>query len=247
MRSQSLSASDRPILGSNFNSEIVSNLKTKLSIMQLELFKSTCFGYLLNLPSIKLQTLLIYYLLTKEVEKGKANELMFLVSGVKLRFGLAEFACMSGLKCTGDVQHCSEATQKNSRSIAKYFMDYPSVSKEDLVDCFLRKTFESDEDAINIAMLFVVNSFLFSIKNTKLVDRKYLDLVDKGDYNSYAWGIDVYKETVRSMSAILDKQRQYYWISGFPYAIQIWFYECFGYLHSSVARRCENTSPPILR
>ncbi|OIT27259.1 hypothetical protein A4A49_22974 [Nicotiana attenuata] len=171
----------------------------------------------------------------------------FLVNGVKLRFGLAEFAHVSGLKCTGDVQLCSEATQKNNPSVAKYFMNYPSVSKEHLVDCFLTKTFESDEDVIKIAVLFVVNSFLFSIKNTKLVDRKYLDLVDKGDYNRYTWGIDVYEETVRSMSGILDKQRQYYWISGFPYAIQIWFYECFKYLHSSVASRCEITSPAILR
>ncbi|OIT19585.1 hypothetical protein A4A49_40580 [Nicotiana attenuata] len=242
-----LSSSDRPILGSNFNSEIVSNLKTKLSATQLELFKSTCFGYLLNLPSIKLQTQLIYYLLTKEVEKEKANEMTFVVNGVKLRFGLAEFACVSGLKCTDDVQLCSEAMQKNNPSIAKYFMNYPSVSKEHLVDCVLTKIFESDEDAIKIAVLFVVNSFLFSIKSTKLVDRKYLDLVDKGDYNRYTWGIDVYEETVRTMSGILDKQRQYYWISGFPYAIQIWFYECFEYLHSSVASRCENTSPAILR
>ncbi|OIT19114.1 hypothetical protein A4A49_42335 [Nicotiana attenuata] len=242
-----LSSSNRPTLGSNFNSEVVSNLKTKLSATQLELFKSTCFGYLLNLPSIKLQTQLIYYLLTKEVEKEKANEMAFLVNGVKLRFGLAEFARVSGLKCTGDVQLCSEATQKNNPSVAKYFMNYPSVSKEHLVDYFLTKTFESDEDVIKIAVLFVVNSFLFSIKNTKLVDRKYLDLVDKGDYNRYTWGIDVYEETVRSMSGILDKQRQYYWISGFPYAIQIWFYECFKYLHSSVASRCEITSPAILR
>ncbi|XP_070026365.1 uncharacterized protein [Nicotiana sylvestris] len=217
-----LSASDRPILGSNFNSKIVSNLKTKLSTMQLELFKSTCFGYLLNLSSIKLQTQLIYYLLTKEVEKGNVNEMAFLVNVVKLRFGLAEFACVSGLKCTGDVQFYSEATQKNNRLIAKYFMDYPSISKEHLVDCFLTKTFESDEDAIKIAVLFVINSFLFSIKNTKLIDMKYLDLVDKSDYNSYPWGIDVYEET-------------------------IWFYECFEYLHNFVAHRCQNTSPPILR
>ncbi|OIT03973.1 hypothetical protein A4A49_52945, partial [Nicotiana attenuata] len=193
-----LNASDRPILGNNFNSEIVSNLKTKLSTTQLELFKSTCFGYLLNLPSIKLQTQLIYYLLTKEVEKGKANQMVFLVNGL-----------------------CSEVRQNKNGSIAKYFKDYPIVSKEHLVDCFLTKTFDSDEDAIKIAVLFVVYSFLFSIKNTKRIDKKYLDLVDKGDYNSYPWGIDIYDETVRTISGILDKQRQYYWLSGFPYAVQI--------------------------
>ncbi|OIS97540.1 hypothetical protein A4A49_62517, partial [Nicotiana attenuata] len=33
----------------------------------------------------------------------------------------------------------------------------------------------------------------------------------------------------------------------FPYAVQVWFYECFGYLDSYVACRRENISPPILR
>ncbi|OIS97541.1 hypothetical protein A4A49_21395 [Nicotiana attenuata] len=242
-----LNASDRPILGNNFNSEIVSNLKTKLSTTQLELFKSTCFGYLLNLPSIKLQTQLIYYLLTKEVEKGKANQMVFLVNGVKLRFGLAEFAFVTGFKYTRDVQLCSEVRQNKNGSIAKYFKDYPTVSKEHLVDCFLTKTFDSDEDAIKIAVLFVVYSLLFSIKNTKHIDKNYLDLVDKGDYNSYPWGIDIYDEIVRTISGILDKQRQYYWLSGFPYVVQVWFYECFGNLDSYVACRRENISPPILR
>ncbi|OIT08898.1 hypothetical protein A4A49_58414 [Nicotiana attenuata] len=242
-----LNASDRPILGNNFNSEIVSNLKTKLSTTQHELFKSTCFGYLLNLPSIKLQTQLIYYLLTKEVEKGKANQMVFLVNGVKLRFGLAVFAFVTGFKCTRDVQLCSEVRQNKNGSIVKYFKDYPTVSKEHLVDCFLTKTFDSDEDAIKIAVLFVVYSFLFSIKNTKHIDKKYLDLVDKGDYNSYPWGIDLYEKTVRTISGILDKQRQYYWLSGFPYAVQVWFYEYFGYLDSYVACRRENISPPIFR
>ncbi|OIT26898.1 hypothetical protein A4A49_59323, partial [Nicotiana attenuata] len=142
---------------------------------------------------------------------------------------------------------CSEVRQNKNGSIAKYFKDYPTVSKEHLVDCFLTKTFDSDEDAIKIAVLFVVYSFLFSIKNTKHIDKKYLDLVDKGDYNSYPWVIDLYEETVRTISGILDKQRQYYWLSGFPYAVQVWFYECFGYLDSYVACRRENISPPILR
>ncbi|OIT06321.1 hypothetical protein A4A49_61542 [Nicotiana attenuata] len=141
---------------------------------------------------------------------------------------------------------CSEVRQNKNGSIAKYFKDYPTVSKEHLVDCFLTKIFDSDEDAIKIAVLFVVYSFLFSIKNTKHIDKKYLDLVDKGNYNSYPWGIDIYDETVRTISGILEKQRQYYWLSGFPYAVQVWFYECFGNLDSYVACRRENISPPIL-
>ncbi|OIT22455.1 hypothetical protein A4A49_33465 [Nicotiana attenuata] len=139
-----LSASDRPKLGSDFNSEIGSNLKTKLSTTQLELFKSTCIGYLLDLPSIKLQTQLIYYLLTKEVEKGNANKMVFLVNGVKLPFGLAQFACVSGLKCTSDVQLSSEATQKNNRSIGKNM----SLENE-IVDNVDQKHRSSDDNFVD--------------------------------------------------------------------------------------------------
>ncbi|XP_070043713.1 uncharacterized protein [Nicotiana tomentosiformis] len=43
-----------------------------------------------------------------------------------------------------------------------------------------------------VAVLYVINSFLFSIKNPKLVHRGYFDLVEEGDYNKCPWGRVVY-------------------------------------------------------
>lgn len=55
------------------------------------------------------------------------------------------------------------------------------------------------------------------------------------------------KATLESMSGILDRRAQYYQISRFPLAIQIWLYECCGYVRNSVEFWCGNKYPRILR
>ncbi|OIT00494.1 hypothetical protein A4A49_51758 [Nicotiana attenuata] len=104
---------------------------------------------------------------------GVQNELFF-IGGIVwmgsmgekrwLRFGLGEFALVTGLKCKGDTSIESIA---ENRLILKYF-GTASVTFAQLADCFKKKKWETDDDALKIAVLYFVNSFLLSQLKTKL-------------------------------------------------------------------------------
>ncbi|XP_075076878.1 uncharacterized protein LOC107829403 [Nicotiana tabacum] len=140
----------------------------------------------------------------------------------RLRFGLGEFALVTGLKCKGDTSIESIA---ENRLISKYF-GTASATFAQLADCFKKKKWETDDDALKIAVLYFVNNFLFSQLKTKAISRSYIDLVESGDFNNYPWGIDVYKATIDSYSNKFQDKPSFYRLDGFPLALQTWLYEC---------------------
>ncbi|OIT05882.1 hypothetical protein A4A49_13314 [Nicotiana attenuata] len=88
----------------------------------------------------------------------------FVVNDSRLRFGLGEFALVTGLKYKGDTSIESIA---ENRFISKYF-GTASVTFAQLADCFKKKKWETDDDALKIAILYFVNNFLLSQLKTKL-------------------------------------------------------------------------------
>ncbi|OIT00495.1 hypothetical protein A4A49_21204 [Nicotiana attenuata] len=106
----------------------------------------------------------MHHLLIREVHHEVKNEMRFVVNDSRLRFGLGEFALVTGLKCKGDTSIESIA---ENRLILKYF-GTASVTFAQLADCFKKKKWETDDDALKIAVLYFVNSFLLSQLKTKL-------------------------------------------------------------------------------
>ncbi|XP_075074751.1 uncharacterized protein LOC107769759 [Nicotiana tabacum] len=164
----------------------------------------------------------MHHLLMREVHHEVKNEMRFVVNDSRLRFGLGEFALVTGLKCKGDTSIESIA---ENRLISKYF-GTASVTFAQLADCFKKKKWETDDDALKIAVLYFVNNFLFSQLKTKAISRFYIDVVESGDFNNYPWGIDVYKATIDSCSNKFQDKPSFYRLGGFPLALQTWLYEC---------------------
>ncbi|XP_070055216.1 uncharacterized protein [Nicotiana tomentosiformis] len=103
--------------------------------------------------------------LTKtEVHHEVKNEMRFVVSDSRLRFDLDEFALVTGLKCKGDTS--IESVLEN-RLISKYF-GTAFVTLAKLVDCFTKKKWETNDDALKIAVLYFLNIFLLSLLKTKI-------------------------------------------------------------------------------
>ncbi|OIT31515.1 hypothetical protein A4A49_10615 [Nicotiana attenuata] len=184
----------------------------------------------------------MHHLLIKEVHHEVKNEMRFVVNDSRLRFGLGEFALVTGLKCKGDTSIESIA---ENRLISKYF-GTASVTFAQLADCFKKKKWETDDDALKIAVLYFVNSFLFSQLKTKAISRSYIDLVESGDFNNYPWGIDVYKATIDSCSNKFQDKPSFYRLGGFPLALQTWLYECCPSLDGHFAYHLGNKLPRIL-
>ncbi|XP_019225074.1 PREDICTED: uncharacterized protein LOC109206682 [Nicotiana attenuata] len=232
----------KPKVDWDTNCHVIHQLKANLSKRQLRLFKKTCFGYFLDLPPVIVQIRVMHHLLMREVHHEVKNEMRFVVNDSRLRFGLGEFALVTGLKCKGDTSIESIA---ENRLISKYF-GTASVTFAQLADCFKKKKWETDDDALKIAVLYFVNSFLFSQLKTKAISRSYIDLVESGDFNNYPWGIDVYKATIDSCSNKFQDKPSFYRLGGFPLALQTWLYECCPSLDGHFADHLGNKLPRIL-
>ncbi|XP_070029405.1 uncharacterized protein [Nicotiana sylvestris] len=230
----------KPKVDWDTNCHVIHQLKANLSKRQLRLFKKTCFGYFLDLPPVIVQIRVMHHLLMREVHHEVKNEMWFVVNDSRLRFGLGEFALVTGLKCKGGTSIESIA---ENRLISKYF-GTASVTFAQLADCFKKKKWETDDDALKIAVLYFVNSFLFSQLKTKAISRSYIDLVESGDFNNYPWGIDVYKATIDSCSNKFQDKPSFYRLGGFPLALQTWLYECCPSLDGHFADHLGNNKLP---
>ncbi|XP_075076777.1 uncharacterized protein LOC107825928 [Nicotiana tabacum] len=226
----------KPKVDWDTNCHVIHQLKANLSKRQLRLFKKTCFGYFLDLPPMIVQIRVMHHSLMREVHHEVKNEMRFVVNDSRLRFGLGEFALVTGLKCKG---YTSIESIAENRLISKYF-ETASVTFAQLADCFKKKKWETDDDALKIAVLYFVNNFLFSQLKTKAISRSYIDLVESGNFNNYPWGIDVYKATIDSCSNKFQDKPSFYRLGGFRLALQTWLYECFPSLDGHFADHLGN-------
>ncbi|CAA0814008.1 Domain of unknown function (DUF1985 [Striga hermonthica] len=95
------------IMSSNDNSKdgsTINEIKRTLTPQQLAIFRSSAFGKFLNLPLCKVQIQLVNHILLREVYQSKSNEIWFDFGGKLLRFGIDEFALITGLKCIGSTK-----------------------------------------------------------------------------------------------------------------------------------------------
>ncbi|KAK4348280.1 hypothetical protein RND71_034619 [Anisodus tanguticus] len=114
---------------------------------------------------------------------------------MKLNFRLGEFALVTGLKCKGGTSVSVKSLL--NKLVKKYFKGSANVTLAQLEDYFINTTWRSDDDAVKIAILYFVNTFLFASLKTKYIDMARLYLVESGEFNTYPWAIDVFNVTVK--------------------------------------------------
>ncbi|XP_055961813.1 uncharacterized protein LOC130015518 [Mercurialis annua] len=236
--------------------DVISDIKSTLTPGELEKFRQSCFGYFLDIPKIKVQNQIIHCLLLREVERLKKSELWFEVGGHRLKFGIDEFALISGLNCQGDSSKYAYTKVENG-ILDKYFSGLQSVSKQTLQDFFKARRWESEEDGFKIAFMHFLHNFLLASPRTARIPLKDFDVVDSADLNDYPWGIDVFKYTFDSLSKravlspgslIIEDNIYQYRLQGLPYALVCWFYECCPAVENTFAQLVNKDAiPRILR
>ncbi|XP_016469617.1 uncharacterized protein LOC107791968 [Nicotiana tabacum] len=181
-------------IGTNSNICIVQTLMKYLSSRQFAMFRETCFGYFLDLPIIAMQPRLIHTLLLREVVHDNRDELWLSLNGIKIRFGIGEFALITGLKCTGVAHKCYDANESCSL-IDRCFPGSEKLNSQAIIDCFEGKRWSSDQDAVKIVVLYFINSFLFSSFRDSPVSIGQFELVESGEFENYPWGKLVFHDT----------------------------------------------------
>ncbi|CAH9094398.1 unnamed protein product [Cuscuta epithymum] len=220
--------------------------------VQLGLFRETCFGKLLDFQDLKLQPQLVHCLLLREISHSIPKEIWFDVSGFGLRFSIAEFAVVTGLKCSGEFDTSTIPSSDSNSLIKKYFNSCSKVTREDIETCFLGQKADCDEDTVKIGILYVLGLFFFTSSKDKVISETYLAIVDSGLWDSYDWGKDLFDVTLQNLKGRLfgadDSESDYFFyrILGFPLALQVWFYECCGYCDGVFACRSVSTIPRML-
>ncbi|XP_075076838.1 uncharacterized protein LOC142163450 [Nicotiana tabacum] len=157
--------------------------------MQLQMFRASCFGYFLDLPQFKIRNQLIHCILLREVVPGRERKLWVKINGCLLRFGIGEFAVITGLKCVEDDTTFYDKPDVN-RLLKEYFIGdgKKAITRGQLLDRFKKKDWKLDEDAFKMALMVFVHHFIFSDANNHGINKDDFDIIESGQYQTYTWG-----------------------------------------------------------
>ncbi|XP_055960977.1 uncharacterized protein LOC130015239 [Mercurialis annua] len=229
--------------------KVVDKLKSHLTDSQLEMFRATCFGFVLDMPSCNFQGQVVHSMLARQFDNAGENEMWFAVGQLKVRFSIEEFAILTGLNCTGEIQKVGFEDGANHFA-EKYFGGLSKLNRQSVAECFACKRWQSDEDAVKIAFLYVLELYFLCALDSNLIEAHHLDVIASEDYNSYPWGKEIFYYTLKSFkSKDLTKKFKnegYCRLLGFPIILQFLFYECFPTVDGKICTLVGNKVPRCL-
>ncbi|KAG5609393.1 hypothetical protein H5410_020674 [Solanum commersonii] len=128
-------------------------------------------------------------LLLLELEQGNSKVLHIRhANGVILKFGIKEFAIITGLKCKGNTKEFEYPESTPCRLFQKYFPGaVKSVSKNHLVQRFLMGNWENNQDALQMAILYFLHTFILAQTSDSSISVNEFLMVEDGRYQVYPW------------------------------------------------------------
>ncbi|KAF4390227.1 hypothetical protein F8388_019882 [Cannabis sativa] len=199
-----------------FDVGVIAEIKGRLTTKQLTMFQESCFGHFLDLKECNMQSQVIHTALCREVHQANVKEICFDFGNSKTRFGLGEFAIISGLLCKGD-SSMGKYIGRGDTFVDKYFSDmtinYAAVKQRFLNSifkdmCLLLECFPWGKVGYD-ATLYSLRTVLKEKNKKKVVDEtkaeknQKLDIV--GFEFSYGSESDDDFEDVRQPRVDVDK------------------------------------------
>ena len=138
----------------------------------------------------------------RELKQPNQEKIWFSIGNKRRRFGIAEFALMTGLSCICDLDKNRLKTGVDNFK-EYYFKDYKKLSKANLETIFFMSQFRSDEEAENMAILYFINNFLLFKNKMKLVDDIDIQICSSGAFNEYPWGRVLFNMTLQFIQSQL--------------------------------------------
>ncbi|KAF4388279.1 hypothetical protein F8388_021109 [Cannabis sativa] len=150
-----------------FDVGVIAEIKGRLNAKQLTMFQESCFGHFLDLEECNMQSQVIHTALCRQVHQANVKEIWFDFGNSRTRFGLGEFAIISGLLCKGD-SSMEKYIGRRDTFVDKYFSDM-TVNYAAIKQRFLNSIFKDDVFAFRMAVLYFVTNFLLSKPGRKKV------------------------------------------------------------------------------
>jgi hypothetical protein len=225
---------------------VITHFVMKFSAAQRDILKNTCVSYYMDCKEIVVQQQLIHYVLQREVKQPNKQEMWFNINGRYIRFSIAEFCLVTGLRYDG-VDGRPMLDEKSSAVKETYFSGLKVVTSEDVKRVFLSLADAPDLDVVKIGIIYLITSYLFATSYPKVVDQYIFSLVDDLDtLDMFPWGKYLFETTLSSLRRGLSKQTRHYRLTGFLVALQVWLYECIPALEGNVATRICKKYPRIM-
>ena len=139
----------------------------------------------------------MHQLVLRQCEPNSSSELAFLLGGEVRKFGLKEFALVTGLNCSP----YPEETKKTKKMLAdeinkKFFSGSKSVKGKEITMIFSGSIEASDEEKVKLAKLFLLECVLFA-KQKAGIDMTHIPMANDDDaFDSYSWGRLVFEHTI---------------------------------------------------
>ncbi|TYK23840.1 protein Ycf2-like [Cucumis melo var. makuwa] len=155
------------------------------------------------------------------------SKLQFLIGGRVLRFGLREFALITGLKCHEIPYINHDDIKGGGRLKGVYFENLKTVMRQYLNVMFNISTARTDDDRIKMAKLYFLESFLIPKQECLSVDWDHIIMVDDDEvFDGYPWGRVAFELLVDFMNRVVcSKGQTGISIWGFIFLILAWAYE----------------------
>ncbi|PHU18142.1 hypothetical protein BC332_13837 [Capsicum chinense] len=182
-----------------------------------------------------------------KIEQPNQEEMHVFIKGQILRFFINEFSLITGLNCFGNVDDLKYEDSSPSRLMKKYFpQSINGVDKEALVERFLKENFKNKEDALQMAILYFIHTFIYSQLNASPVLFSDFKMVEDGKYQFFPWGKVSFSRLMASLRQEFSMEKQLYRLVGIPQVLNVWMFELCSNVEPKVAVKEGNNIPLIL-
>ncbi|XP_022843203.1 uncharacterized protein LOC111366736 [Olea europaea var. sylvestris] len=196
-------------------------------------FRNSCLGFLSEVSDLQFFAQLIQQLVFCCIQTNKRHELWFNLQGHLARFGIQEYALVTGLRCglLPDDNVMDRVLDKR-RLKDKYFKHVDKISCAQLEQTFLRSSMPR-ADWYKLDLALIIEGVFNAPDNNVGIDMETLLIVSDLDlFFSYPWGRISYGRLIKGfrgrwarnfLDATKKKEKAVsYTVHGFPIAIQIW-------------------------
>ncbi|KAI5348045.1 hypothetical protein L3X38_000932 [Prunus dulcis] len=183
---------------SHANSSLAA-IRAKLSAEQLEQFKTSCFGHLLNIDKIQFSGQIVHGVVLRRVAGQGVKDLdglSFLLGCDVAQFTRQDFCLITGLRF-GEVPEVSSGESDEIRLQKRYFID-EGITCNALEEAFLRCT--EEDDIYKLALVYFAELVVLGRDKHLNINLNYLTLVEDLDaFNRYRWGSVSFDKTQDSL------------------------------------------------
>ena len=227
----------------------------------LERVKESPFKQFFVAPEFQFSGVLVHQLLLRKISTKSDEEVHFLLGTKTCRFGLGEFALVTGLNFgAGPSQAELEEHLSCDRLVTDYFNDAEKVKLSQLQVAFNNCTVV--EDVYKLGLCFFVEGVLNAMEDKLHIRSDILRIVEDLEFFfNYPWGKYSYKRLLGSCKKDMERQKALYekkkggekvqkeskyTFYGFAPALQYWAFEAVQQLAQEFAVRGGYMVPRML-